>query len=236
MSQSESAVLHSHHARHPREVRDPYDGLRPWSAITHGIGAVLAVIGTVAMVLHWHGSPLGFLPFAVYGLSMFCLYLASTLYHCLRTGVTGRLALRKFDHGSIYLLIAGSYTPVCLTAMKDSGGPQMLVLVWIIAAAGIALTVCSLNIPRWLTSAIYLMMGWMAVFMVKPIVKNLTTECLVLLVAGGLLYTAGGILYAVKWPGRNNPRFGCHEIFHVFILLGSVTHFFLMYRLETLYG
>ena len=216
-----------------REVRDPYDGLRPWSAITHGVGAVLAAAGTVLLLIR--AGQMGNLPlmalFAVYGLSMFCLYTASTLYHCLRTSVKGRIALRKYDHCSIYLLIAGSYTPLCLTALRHSGGVPLLVAVWTLAAAGVVLTIAKLAIPRWLTSAIYLFMGWLVIFAIVPIFQALPTNGFLWLLTGGLLYTAGGVLYAVKWPGRNNPRFGCHEIFHVFIVLGSVCHFVLMYQI-----
>ena len=211
--------------RRRAEVRDPYDGLRPWSAITHGAGAVLAALGTAALLIQSAllGKWLLFGLFAVYGLSMICLYTASTLYHCLNTSVPGRLALRKYDHCSIYLLIAGSYTPLCLTVLRDSGGIPL-------AAAGTVLTIAKLAIPRWLTSAIYLFMGWLAIFAIVPIYRALPPEGFFWLLAGGLLYTAGGVLYAVKWPGRDNPRFGCHEIFHLFILLGSVAHFVMMDR------
>lgn len=216
-----------------RELRDPYDGLRPWSAITHGVGAVLAAVGTVLLLIR-AGQMENFsllALFAVYGLSMFGLYTASTLYHCLRTSVPGRIALRKYDHCSIYLLIAGSYTPLCLTALRDSGGVPLLAAVWTLAVAGVVLTIAKLSIPRWLTSAIYLFMGWLVIFAIVPIFEALPTAGFLWLLAGGLLYTVGGVLYAVKWPGRNNPRFGCHEIFHVFILLGSVCHFVLMYQI-----
>ena len=110
--------------RRKKEARDPYDGLRPWSAITHGTGAILAAAGTLALLLRSAsmGKWLHFGLFAVYGLSMICLYTASTLYHCLNVSVPGRIALRKYDHCSIYLLIAGSYTPICLTALARSGG------------------------------------------------------------------------------------------------------------------
>ena len=219
-----------------REVRDPYDGLRPWSAITHGVGAVLAVLGTAALLLRSAGLGkwLHFQLFLIYGLSMICLYAASTLYHCLNTSVSARIALRKYDHCSIYLLIAGSYTPVCLTALGDCGGPILLAAVWALAAAGIVLTIAKLSIPRWLTSVIYLFMGWLAIFAIAPIYRTLPAEGFFWLLAGGILYSVGGVLYAVKWPGRNNPRFGCHEIFHVFILLGSIAHFVMMYRVVAL--
>lgn len=215
-----------------REVRDPYDGLRPWSAITHGAGAVLALAGTGALLLRaaHRGSALLFTLFLIYGLSMTCLYTASTLYHCLNTSVPARIALRKYDHCSIYLLIAGSYTPICLTALGGAGGTALLAVVWGVGLLGIVLTIAKLSIPRWLTSAIYLFMGWLALFAIVPIYHALPAQGFFWLLAGGLLYTAGGVLYAVKWPGRNNPRFGCHEIFHVFILLGSAAHFIMMYQ------
>ena len=214
------------------EVRDPYDGLRPWSAITHGVGAALAAVGTVLLLLRSASLGKGLLCglFAVYGLSMVCLYTASTLYHCLNVSVPGRLALRKYDHSSIYLLIAGSYTPLCLTVLRDSGGIPLTAAVWVLAIAGTVLTIARLAIPRWLTSAIYLCMGWLAAFAIVPIYRALPASGFAWLLAGGLLYTVGGVLYAVKWPGRDNPRFGCHEIFHVFILLGSIAHFVLMYQ------
>lgn len=215
-----------------KEERDPYDGLRPWSAITHGAGAVLALAGTIALLVRSAGMGqwLHFVLFAVYGLSMIGLYTASTLYHCLNTSVSGRIALRKFDHCSIYLLIAGSYTPICLTALKNCGGPLLLAAVWVLAVAGVILTIAKLSIPRWLTSAIYIFMGWLAIFAIVPIYQVLPANGFLWLLLGGILYTVGGVLYAVKWPGRNNPRFGCHEIFHVFILLGSACHFIMMYN------
>lgn len=213
--------------------RDPYDGLRPWSAITHGVGIVLGLAGTVLLLLRaaalGKGAPF-FAAFLIYGGSMIGLYTASTLYHCLNTGVAGRIALRKYDHISIYFLIAGSYTPICLLALPHSWGIPMLCAVWGLALGGTVMALKWINSPRWVTSGIYLFMGWMAVFMLPVLVKSLPAAGMFWLIFGGLLYTVGGVLYAVKWPGRNNPRFGCHEIFHVFIVLGSAAHFFLMYR------
>ncbi len=213
-----------------REVRSPYDGLRPWSAITHGIGAGLSLIGTAVLLLRAAalGNLLLLAVFSIYGLSMIGLYTASTLYHCLNTSVPVRIALRKYDHCSIYLLIAGSYTPICLAALRGRGGVSLLIAVWSVGLLGIVLTIAKLSIPRWLTSAIYLFMGWLALFAIVPLYYALPAPGFFWLLAGGLLYTVGGVLYAVKWPGRSNPRFGCHEIFHLFILLGSIAHFILM--------
>ena len=211
--------------------RDPYDGLRPWSAVTHGAGVGLGILGAVLLLLRTvqTGAAWRLVPFAVYAASMIGLYTASTLYHCVNTTVRGRLALRKYDHCSIYLLIAGSYTPICMTVLWGGVGAPLLLAIWLCAAAGIILTIAKLDIPRWLTSVIYLAMGWMALFAIAPLSRVLPAAGMFWLIAGGVLYTVGGVLYAVKWPGRNNPRFGCHEIFHVFIVLGSVSHFILMY-------
>ncbi len=216
--------------RRAREERTPYDALRPWSAITHGVGAGLAVLGTLYLLIAsaMGGNWLNFTVFAVYGLSMICLYTASTLYHCLRTSVPARLALRKYDHCSIYLLIAGSYTPICTAVLEPRFGLPLLGAIWVLAAAGIWLTIAKGNIPRAITSAIYLFMGWLAIFAIVPIYRTLSAGGFFWLLLGGILYSVGGVLYALKWPGRDNPRFGCHEIFHVFILLGSVCHFLLM--------
>lgn len=216
--------------RRPREERTPYDALRPWSAITHGVGAGLALIGAIYLLIGsaMAGKWLSFAMFAVYGASMVCLYTASTLYHCLRTAVPARLALRKYDHCSIYLLIAGSYTPICMLALEGRVGIPMLSAIWILAALGIWLTIAKGNIPRLITSIIYLGMGWLAVFAIVPLQSCLSAAGFFWLVAGGILYSVGGVLYALKWPGRDNPRFGCHEIFHVFIVLGSAAHFLVM--------
>ena len=209
--------------------RDPYDGLRIWSAITHGAGAALAAIGTLALLLRCLSLHRSFLPCLIYGLSMVCLYTASTLYHSVNTSVPGRLALRKYDHCSIYLLIAGSYTPVCLIALKGITGVTLTAVIWTLALAGIVLSILWIDCPRWLTSGVYLFMGWLALFAIGPISRALPPAGFAALVLGGVLYSIGGVLYAAKWPGRNNPRFGCHEIFHVFILLGSAAHYAMMY-------
>ena len=216
--------------RRAREERTPYDALRPWSAITHGVGAALALVGAVYLLSAniLAGSWLKVLVFAIYGASMVCLYTASTLYHCLHTSVPTRLALRKYDHCSIYLLIAGSYTPICMTTLESRVGVPMLTAIWVLAALGIWLTIAKGNIPRMITSLIYLGMGWLAAFAIVPLHRALSGAGFFWLLAGGILYSVGGVLYALKWPGRNNPRFGCHEIFHVFIVLGSVCHFLVM--------
>lgn len=207
--------------------RDPYDALRPWSVLTHGTGAALAVLGTLLLLWQTH-NPREVLGFGVYGLSMIALYTASTLYHCLRTNVSGRRRLRKLDHCSICLLIAGSYTPICLMVLWDSCGPVLLAGVWGFSAVGILLSLAWITAPRWLSAGVYLAMGWLCIFAMKPLITSMSPAALFWLAAGGVLYSVGGVLYALKWPGRNNPCFGCHEIFHVFILLGSACQYVTM--------
>lgn len=226
------------HPRHEEKGRNPYDGLRPWSAITHGVGAGLGLVGTAFLLARGYGWGLDngtMLSFVIYGLSMIWLYTASCLYHCVNTTAKGRLALRKMDHISIYLLIAGTYTPVCLIPLRDAGawGWGLLVAIWTLAVAGTVMTLFWVNAPRWVTSGVYLFMGWVAVVALGPLGHAMGASGMTWLMAGAAFYTVGGILYAAKWPGRDNPKFGCHEIFHVFILLGSIAHFIMIYSVFT---
>lgn len=223
--------------RHEEQGRDPYDGLRPWSAITHGLGAVLAVVGTVLLCVRaakWDLGPWAS-AFGIYGASMIVLYTASCLYHCVNTSVRGRLALRKWDHCSIYLLIAGTYTPVCLLPLRQAGGWgwSLFGVIWGLALAGIVMTLFWVNAPRWVTAGIYIFMGWLAILAIYPLWQTVGAEGVAWLLGGGILYTIGGVCYALKWPGRDNPRFGCHEIFHLFILAGSICHFVMVYSVFT---
>ena len=217
-------------ARPVEKGRDPYDGLRPWSAITHGVGAVLGILATAVLVTAaaWAGDVWKIVSFAIYGLSMTALYTASTLYHCVNTTVKGRVALRKLDHASIYVLIAGSYTPVCLIALRGAGGWTLFGVIWALTIAGVVMSLTWINCPRAVTSTVYIAMGWVAVFALYPLWQAIGAQGVGWLLAGGVLYTVGGVLYALKWPGRDNPRFGCHEVFHVFIVLGSIAHFVMM--------
>ena len=212
--------------------RDPYDALRFWSAATHGAGAAAAVVGTIWLLLRARGGA-AVAACAVYGLSMILLYTASGLYHRLRLAVRGRILLRKLDHASICLLIAGTYTPLCVLALNGVVGTALLAAVWALALGGVAMSVFWIGAPRWLSTAVYLVMGWMALFAIRPLYLSLNAAEFFWLLAGGVFYSLGGVLYALKWPGRYNPRFGCHEIFHLFVLAGSVCHY-LMIRLIVL--
>lgn len=216
-----------------KEVSVLIGALRLWSALSHGAGALLGLVGTTILLCRafFTGSYHEMGVFAIYGASVVVLYTASTLYHSIPGTLGCRLALRKFDHCAIYFLIAGSYTPICMLALGNTIGFGMLALIWLCAVAGMVLTAIKLAIPNWVSSLIYLAMGWVAVFAISPISQALSTTAMGLLLLGAVFYTIGGVLYAVKWPGRHNPRFGCHEIFHIFILLGSISHFVMMFYL-----
>ena len=213
--------------------RNPYDSLRPMSALTHGVGIVFALLALgVLLQMTIHQGSLKITAVSVYAISMLCLYTASTIYHSWHTGLKGRAFLRKLDHVMIYFLIAGTYTPVCAISLEGTvSGRAMLMIIWTMAILGSAFTLFWINMPRFLTTMIYLIMGWVAIFAIYPLHRAMTAECFFLLLFGGILYSIGGVLYALKWPGRDNKYFGCHEIFHVFIVLGSISHFLMIYQL-----
>jgi len=233
-------MLYSTHKRARRCIitsksskqRDPNDGLRIVSAVSHGVGAVLSLTGTIALLIRGFANALSglhLLSYLLYGASATSLYLASTLYHSVRTSLLYRLRLRKFDHSMIYILIAGSYTPICLLAIPQQGGIIMLVWVWSIALFGVVSSILWIHQPRWLSASLYLGMGWMALTVINPLLTNLPTGALLWLLMGGLFYSVGAIFYALKWPGRDHPIFGFHEIFHFFVLAGSISHYFMVF-------
>lgn len=199
----------------------------PVSAWSHLIGAVFAVIGTV-FLLWLPASPLDHLALGIFGGTLICLYLASTLYHALDISPEINLSLRKIDHLMIYILIAGTYTPICLIALNGAWGTSLLIGIWVLAAAGVALTLLWFEAPRWLTTSIYILMGWLVVVASVPLKQSVGTAGLLWLIIGGILYTIGGVIYALKRPNITFFMFGFHEIFHLFVLGGSFCHYLLM--------
>ncbi len=218
--------------RYSEPGRNPYDGLRPYSAITHGAGIILAILALITLLqLTIHRDMITVTAVSIYAVSMLCLYTASTIYHSLNVGIRGRSFLRKLDHLMIYFLIAGSYTPVCLISLNGTiSGRVMLTIIWSMALSGSIFTLFWIKMPRFLTALIYLIMGWVAVFAIYPLYSVMSSLSFIMLMTGGAFYTVGGILYALKWPGRDTPYFGCHEIFHLFIIFGSICHFIMIYQ------
>ena len=218
--------------RKQNEVRTPNDGLRMYSALTHGIGALLACAGTgVLIVLSALADgevTKAVVSYAVYGASLIGLYTASTLYHCIPAGVNGRRALRKVDHIMIYFLIAGTYTPICLLPLEGVWGWAIFGIIWGLTLVGSVVKIFFIHAPRWIASAAYIGMGWMIIIAIVPMIRTMSFIELMWLLLGGVLYTVGGVLYALKWPGKENKYFGFHEVFHIFIMLGSICHYAMM--------
>lgn len=205
----------------------------PGSAITHGIGSLMALLAAVPLLAKASLEPdlVHVLSLGVFIFSMFLLYTASTVYHTFDVNPKVNKLLKKFDHMSIYLLIAGSYTPICLIVLNGSTGYMLLAIIWGMAIAGICFTAFWVNCPKWISSAIYVVMGWTCVLAFGKILHYLPHAAFMWLLAGGIIYTIGGIIYAIKLPLFNSrhKNFGTHEIFHLFCLGGSACHFVVMY-------
>lgn len=204
----------------------------PVSGITHLIGAILSVIGLILMVYYaavkgtvWH-----IVSYSIFGGSLILLYTASTLYHLLNISEKGVRVLRKIDHMMIYVLIAGTYTPICLIPLRGGWGYTMLITIWGIAISGIIMKLLWFDAPRWLYTLFYLVMGWLVVIAFWPMVKTIPAVGIGWMVAGGLLYSIGAIIYGTKRPRLKWKTFGFHEIFHLFVMYGSFCHFWLMFR------
>ncbi|MGI6585585.1 MAG: PAQR family membrane homeostasis protein TrhA [Lutisporaceae bacterium] len=209
------------------KVKDPFSGF------SHLAGAVLSVAGLCLLVRYAleNGTVWHIVSFSIFGTSLILLYTASSLYHLLTVSEKGTKILRKIDHIMIYVLIAGTYTPVCLIPLRGGWGWSLLISIWSIAMTGIILKVLWFNVPRRLYTLFYLLMGWLIVIAFIPLVKSMPAAAIFWLAAGGLLYTAGAIIYGTKWPKLKLKGFGFHEVFHIFVLYGSFCHFWMMFYL-----
>lgn len=205
----------------------------PGSALTHLIAMILAILAATPLLVRAASVPgrLHVAALAVFICSMILLYAASTVYHTFDISAKVNKLLKKIDHMMIFILIAGTYTPVCLIVLGDSSGYRLLGLVWGIAALGILINALWINCPKWFSSLIYIGMGWICVTALKQIVAALTPAAFGWLLAGGIIYTIGGVIYALKLPLFNSQHknFGSHEIFHLFVMGGSVCHYVMMY-------
>ncbi|MEX1240265.1 MAG: hemolysin III family protein [Cyclobacteriaceae bacterium] len=193
------------------------------NAITHGVGAMMAIAGFVFLFYYAEGG-LG-LSFGIYGVTLVLLYLASTLYHSL-VFTRARKLFRKFDHMAIYLLIAGTYTPFCLTALEGWLCWTMLGMVWGFALTGIILKSVFTGKFEWLSVLLYILTGWLVILAIRPVYEFLSFEGFVLLISGGLAYTIGTVFYVKS----KIPWF--HSIWHLWVLAGSVLHFFAVLTLK----
>jgi hemolysin III len=196
----------------------------PFNAGSHLIGLLLAALGTW-FLLESADTGTQLLAFAVYGATLMLLYAASTVYHGLPLGEVGLRRLRTLDHIAIYFLIAGTYTPVAMIPLHDSGGPALLAASWAIAAVGIPFKIRWLDAPVWISTGTYLGMGYLALVAVVPLGRAVGAGGLAWLVAGGIAYTIGAVIYARERPDFFPGRFGHHGLWHLLVLAGSACHF-----------
>lgn len=205
----------------------------PGSALTHFIGFLMAAFAAVPLIIKAASEPsiIYVLSITIYALSLILLYAASTIYHTFDLGLEGNTKLKKFDHMMISILIAGSYTPICLLVLDRPIGLILLSIVWGIAIGGIIIKAFWVYCPRWFSSVLYIAMGWTCVLAFGPIINNMSTGGFGWLLAGGIVYTIGGVIYALKLPifSKLTENFGNHEIFHLFVMGGSACHFIVMY-------
>lgn len=205
----------------------------PGSALTHFAAMLLALGASIPLIIKAAKTP-GYthvLAMSIFITSMILLYAASTIYHTLNISPRVNRILRKIDHMMIFILIAGSYTPVCVIVLGDRTGYILLAAVWAIAIVGMIINALWITCPKWFSSIIYIAMGWACVSAFQKLVAALPPRAFGWLLAGGIIYTIGGIIYALKLPIFNSRHrfFGSHEIFHLFVMGGSICHYIMMY-------
>lgn len=202
------------------KIKDPVSGF------SHLFGAIASTVGLVFLIIYaslFGEGAWDIVSFTIFGVGLILLYTFSSLYHLLNLGEKGTRVFRKFDHIMIYVLIAATYTPICLGPLRGGWGWSIFGVVWGLAVIGTFLTIFWINAPRWLTTSIYLAMGWTVIVAAYPMITIFSSlnalPSLLWLLAGGIFYTIGGVLYGLKWPHFKNKYFGFHELFHIFILL-----------------
>lgn len=205
----------------------------PGSAITHLIAMMLALFAAVPLMLKAKvsGIPSAITAMGIFIFAMILLYAASGIYHSVNVKDKALKIFKKVDHMMIFVLIAGTYTPVCMLVLGGKTGMFMLLLVWVIAILGMVLKALWVTCPKWFSSVIYIAMGWVCVLVLPMLFEKLPAAGFMWLLAGGVLYTVGGVVYALKLQAFNGAHkyFGSHEIFHLFVMAGSVCHFIVMY-------
>lgn len=215
-----------------KKLKDPVSGL------THLAGAILSIVALVLLILwvnlYSDEKSWDIVSFSIFGVSMLLLYTFSTLYHLCNVSEKASTILRKLDHIMIFILIAGTYTPICLGPLRGAWGWSIFGIVWGLAVIGTAISAIWIKAPRWLTTGLYLGMGWAVIIATYPLIMTFADAgmfaSLGWLLAGGLFYTIGAIIYGIKKPNLNIPGVGFHEIFHIFVMLGSFCHFWFIFK------
>ncbi len=200
-------------------LREPFNGL------SHLGGAIAALFGQIALlIVGWSGTA-KIVSLFVYGLSLIALFSASATYHLTKAKPAVLQVLRKLDHSAIFLLIAGTYTPFCLIAFTGFWRWGLLSIIWAIAVIGILIKIFYVKSPRWLHTGIYVAMGWLCMLAVPQMSSVLPVSAMVWLIVGGVIYTLGAVVYAAKLFNFVPGKFGFHEVWHIFVLLGALAHF-----------
>jgi len=204
----------------------------PINSLTHGVGALLAVVGLILLLREaiLRGSVSQIIAFSMFGLSMVLLYTASSLYHALPVKEKTLELFRKLDHSMIYVLIAGTYTPICLLVLDGSWKWGLFTTIWSLAIIGIIKKMLWMNAPRWLSTLFYLAMGWLAVITFPTLIDKLPMAFMIWIGIGGFAYTFGAIIYGIQKPNPIPEWFGHHEIWHLFVLAGTASHFWAIYE------
>ncbi len=200
----------------------------PVNSLTHLIAAAVAAAGTILLAYLARDDAVKLASLCLYGLTLVLMFSSSALYHTIRTGPKAALFLRKLDHSAIYLLIAGTYTPICLHYFTGFWRIGFLAVVWSLGLIGIAVKLFVIRAPRWVTAGVYLLMGWLAIAGVGEIIASMPAGAIAWLLAGGLFFTVGAVIYMLKKPDPFPGIFGFHEIWHVFVILGAFSHFALI--------
>ena len=202
-----------------KKLREPVNGL------THLFAAMAAVGGLAALLVFGRANIGKQISLGIYGLSVILLFSASATYHLVKARPKVLEVLRKIDHSAIYLLIAGSYTPVCYNMFTGFWKWGLLGIIWGFALAGVIIKIFVINAPRWSTAGVYLIMGWMVVFALQEMLTRLPIGALIWLAIGGVIYTLGAVVYITKIFDFIPGKFGFHEIWHIFVILGALAHF-----------
>ncbi len=197
----------------------------PLAGALHFAGAVLSVPALAVLIFVGRDSAWKVASFSIYGASLFFLFFFGALYHWLPQSAGGKYQIfRKLDHLAIYLLIAGTYTPFCLNTLRGPWGWMVLGAVWGMAVTGIIVQAFYIDAPRWFTTAVYILIGWVVLVVIKPLIENLPIAGIAWLAAGGIIYSIGGVIYTIKKP---NPfkNFGYHELWHTMVLVAAACHY-----------
>lgn len=197
----------------------------PVNSLTHWGGAVLALIGLIVLLIVGWSTPAKIISLAIYGVSLIFLFSASATYHMVQVKDKALEIFRKIDHAAIFVLIAGTYTPFCINAFEGFWKWGMLSIVWSLAVIGIIVKIFYIRAPRWLNASIYVLMGWISVLAGGQMLAALPAWVLGWLIAGGVIYTLGAVVYMTKIFNFKPGVFGFHEVWHIFVLLAAAAHF-----------